>query len=119
MSLWRRRFLERGLVGLYSERPSGHTSPYDGEQVARLIQRTLRSKPPGATHWSVRGFARSTGVSNGTVQRYFSLFGVQPHRTKGLKLSSDPFFVEKVRDIVGLYLNPPDNALVLCVDEKS
>jgi transposase len=119
VSLWRRRFRERGLAGLYSERPSGPARTYDDEQVARLIQRALTSNPPGATHWSVRRFARATGVSKSTVQRYFSLFGVQPHRTKGFKLSNDPFFVEKVRDIVGLYLNPPDKTLVLCVDEKT
>ena len=119
VSLWRRRFVERGLAGLYSERPSGHARTYDDEQVARLIQRALTSKPKGATQWSVRRFARATGVSKSTVHRYFSLFGVQPHRTKGFKLSNDLFFVEKVRDIVGLYLNPPDKALVLSVDEKT
>jgi len=119
VSLWRRRFLERGLAGLYAERPAGHARSYDEEQVARLIRRALTTKPKDATHWSVRRFGRATGVSKSTVQRYFSLFGVQPHRAKGFKLSNDPFFVEKLRDIVGLYLNPPDKALVLCVDEKS
>lgn len=119
VSLWRRRFLERGLAGLYSERPSAHARTYDEEQVARLMRRALRTRPKDATHWSRRGFAKATGVSKSTVQRYFSLFGIQPHRHKTFKLSNDPFFVEKVRDIVGLYLNPPENALVLCVDEKS
>ena len=79
----------------------------------------LRTRPKDATHWSVRGIAGQTGISKSSVQRYFALFGVQPHRTRSFKLSTDPFFVEKVRDIVGLYLNPPDHALVLCVDEKS
>ena len=79
----------------------------------------LHSKPAVATHWSVRSVAAHTGISKSTVARYFALFGLQPHRSKSFKLSTDPFFVEKVRDIVGLYLNPPDNALVLCVDEKS
>jgi transposase/DNA-binding transcriptional MerR regulator len=119
VSLWRRRFLERGLAGLYAERPAGHARSYDEEQVARLMQRALSSRPKQGTHWSVRSFAKASGVSKSTVQRYFSLFGIQPHRRNSFKLSNDPFFVEKVRDIVGLYLNPPENALVLCVDEKS
>ncbi len=79
----------------------------------------LTRLPKDATHWSVRGVAAKTALSKSTVQRYFQLFGVQPHRTKGFQLSPDPFFIEKVRDVVGLYLNPPDKALVLCVDEKS
>jgi transposase len=119
VSLWCRRFIERGLAGLYSERPSGHARKYDDERVAQLIKQALSTKPEHATHWSVRGFARATGVSKSTVQRYFSLFGVQPHRSRGFKLSNDPFFIEKVRDIVGLYLHPPDKALVLSVDEKT
>jgi transposase len=119
VSLWRRRFLERGLAGLYSERPSSHARTYDEEQVARLMRRALTTRPKDVTHWSTRSFAKVTGISKSTVQRYFSLFGIQPHRRKSFKLSNDPFFIEKVRDIVGLYLNPPENALVLCVDEKS
>ena len=88
--------------------------------MARLLRTVLRSAPPdGGTHWSVRTVAATTRISKSTVQRYFTLFGVQPHRTRAFKLSPDPFFVEKVRDIVGLYLNPPEKALVLCVDEKS
>jgi putative transposase len=81
--------------------------------VAELINRALRSRPKNATHWSVRSLAEETGVSKSTVARYFALFGVQLHRSKNFKLSADPFFVEKVRDVVGLYLNPPDKALVL------
>src|SRR6202453_2149614 len=85
----------------------------------RLMRKVLHSRPPNATHWSVRGVAQETGISKSTVARYFALFGVQPHRSKSFKLPTDPFFMEKVRDVVGLYLNPPDQALVLCVDEKS
>ena len=94
-------------------------STYGDEQVAALINQVLRSKPKHATHWSVRLVAAETGIAKSTVARYFTLFGLQPHRSKSFKLSTDPFFVEKVRDVVGLYLNPPDKALVLCVDEKS
>ena len=83
------------------------------------MQKALETKPKDGTHWTVRSFADASGLSKSTVQRYFHLFGIQPHRSKSFKLSTDPFFVEKVRDIVRLYLNPPDNALVLCVDEKS
>ena len=119
VGLWRGRFLARGLAGLYAERPAGAPRTYDEEQVARLMRKALATRPKGATHWSVRSFAKVSGLSKSTVQRYFSLFGLQPHRRKSFKLSNDPFFVEKVRDIAGLYLNPPDKALVLCVDEKS
>lgn len=84
-----------------------------------MINTVLKSQPKGATHWSVRSVAEETGISKSTVHRIFQLFGLQPHRTKSFKLSTDQQFVEKVRDIVGLYLNPPDKALVLCVDEKS
>lgn len=119
ISLWRRRFRESGLAGLHTEFRSGRPRSIDDEQVAELINRVLQKRPVRATHWSVRGVSQVTGISKSQVQRYFSLFGLQPHRSKSFKLSTDPFFVEKVRDIVGLYLNPPDNALVLCVDEKS
>jgi transposase len=87
--------------------------------VAGLLRRTLKQKPPGATHWSVRLAAEANGLSKSTVHRVFQLFALQPHRSKSFKLSTDPFFVEKVRDVVGLYLNPPDHAVVLSVDEKS
>ena len=119
ISLWRRRFRESGLAGLHTEFRSGRPRSIEDDQVAELINRVLQEKPKGATHWSVRGVSQETGISKSQVQRYFSLFGLQPHRSKSFKLSTDPFFVDKVRDIVGLYLNPPDNALVLCVDEKS
>jgi len=117
---WRRRYRAQGLAGLYDAPRSGRPREHDDERVAQLLRTVLRSAPPdGGTHWSVRTVAAKTRISKSTVQRYFRLFGVQPHRTRTFKLSPDPFFVEKVRDIVGLYLNPPDNALVLCVDEKS
>lgn len=115
----RSRFLAQGLMGLYDEpRPGGPRSISD-EEVSILIRRTLESKPKARTHWSCRSIASETGLSKSTVQRVWRAFGIQPHRQKHFKLSTDPFFVEKVRDIVGLYLNPPDNAMVLCVDEKS
>ena len=116
---WRKRYLQRGIAGLYGEKPPGRPRSRDDEQVAQLMRRALSTRPKEGTHWSVRSFAKASGVSKSTVQRYFALFGLQPHRSKSFKLSTDPFFVEKVRDIVGLYLNPPEKALVLCVDEKS
>ena len=116
---WRQRFVEQRIAGLHDELRPGRPRRYGDQQVAQLINRVLHSKPDNATHWSVRSVAEATGVSKSTVARYFALFGLQPHRSKSFKLSTDPFFVEKVRDVVGLYLNPPDKALVLCVDEKS
>ena len=116
---WRGRFVRQSLAGLYDEpRPGGPRSITD-ERVARLIRRTLHTKPNNATHWSCRSIAAETKLSKSTVHRVWRAFGLQPHRQKHFKLSTDPFFVEKVRDIVGLYLNPPDKAMVLCVDEKS
>ena len=116
---WRRRFLEQGLEGLHDELRSGRPRIHEDEQVAEVVHTALQSVPPGATHWSVRAMAEHTGISKSTVQRWFNLFGIQPHRQRHFKLSTDPFFVEKVRDIVGLYLNPPDHAVVLCIDEKT
>lgn len=116
---WRRRFRQARLAGLYDAPRPGRPRTHDEDEVARLLRTVLRTRPKDATHWSVRTVATTTGISKSTVQRYFRLFGVQPHRTRAFKLSTDPFFVEKVQDIVGLYLNPPDHALVLCVDEKS
>ena len=116
---WRNRFLQHGVAGLYGEARPGRPRTHDDERVATLLNKVLASKPKNATHWSVRSVAAETGVAKSTVHRFFNLFALQPHRTKSFKLSTDPFFVEKVRDIVGLYLNPPDKALVLCVDEKS
>ena len=119
VSHWRRRYREHGLVGLHDAPRAGRPRTHDDAEVAWLLRTVLRSQPAVATHWTVRAAAAKTGISKSTVARYFQLFGVQPHRQKSFKLSTDPFFVEKVRDIVGLYLNPPEHALVLCVDEKS
>ena len=117
---WRSRFIERRIAGLYDDIRPGAPRTIDDERVAKLINTTLHTKPAdGSTHWSVRTAAGETGISKSSVQRYFQLFGLQPHRTDGFKLSTDPFFIEKLRDVVGLYLSPPDNALVICVDEKS
>jgi putative transposase len=117
---WRKRFLKHRIAGLYDELRPGKPRSIDDEQVAMLIRRTLEKKPKnGSTHWSVRTAAAESGISKSSVQRYFTLFGIKPHRTKSFKLSNDALFIEKSRAVVGLYLNPPDNALVLCVDEKS
>lgn len=116
---WRKRFADSGLQGLHDEVRPGRPRSVSDEKVAELIQRTLHSKPAGATHWSTRSMADESGLSHMTVSRIWRTFGLKPHRSKTFKLSNDAFFVEKVRDIVGLYLNPPENAVVLCVDEKS
>ena len=117
---WRSRFLKHRLMGLHDELRPGKPRSIEDERIAELIKMTLHTKPAdGSTHWSVRSVAAETGISKSSVHRYFSLFGLQPHRSKSFKLSTDPFFIEKLRDVVGLYLSPPENALVLCVDEKS
>jgi putative transposase len=116
---WRQRFLDLGIHGLHEELRPGRPRTISDERVATLIRKTLNAKPKNATQWSVRSMAQVTGISWSTVGRIWRAFGLQPHRQRHFKLSTDPFFVEKVRDIVGLYLNPPDAALVLCVDEKS
>ena len=116
---WRSRYLKQGLQGLHDELRPGRPRSISDQKIATLIRKTLKSKPKNGTHWSVRTMAEATQVSKSSVQRVWKAFGLQPHRQRHFKLSTDPFFVEKVRDIVGLYLNPPDNAMVLCVDEKS
>jgi putative transposase len=116
---WRRRFLEQGVSGLHDELRPGRPRPISDERVAQLVRKTLETKPKGGTHWSIRQIAAETRLSKSTVHRIWQAFGLEPHRQKHFKLSNDPFFVEKVRDIVGLYLHPPENAVVLCVDEKS
>ena len=116
---WRWRFAERRLEGLYDEPRPGAPRQIGDDAIAETVRRTLEETPADATHWSLRSMARSTGYAPSTIHRIWRAFGLQPHRSKSFKLSSDPFFVEKVRDIVGLYLNPPERALVLCVDEKS
>ncbi len=116
---WRRRFCQQGLMGLYDELRPGSPRLISDERIAALIHKTLKKKPKGATHWTCRSLAAEAKLSKSTVQRVWKAFGLQPHRQKPFQLSNDPFFVEKVRDLVGLYLNPPDQAMVLCVDEKS
>lgn len=116
---WRQRYIDHGLKGLHDELKPGRPRTISDERVATVIRKTLQSKPKGGTHWAVRPMAESTRISKSTVHRIWTAFGVQPHRRESFKLSTDPFFVEKVRDIVGLYLSPPKNAVVLGVDEKS
>jgi transposase len=116
---WRQRFIDRRLDGLLDEPRPGAPRKISDEDVERVVVQTLESTPRDATHWSVRSMAKATGISPTTVHRIWRAFSLQPHRSETFKLSKDPLFVEKVRDIVGLYLDPPDKALVLCVDEKS
>lgn len=116
---WRERFGRLRVDGLLDEPRSGAPRRIGDEQVAALIDRTLEERPAGASHWSQRSMARVSGLSGSTVGRVWRAFGLQPHRADTFKLSTDPLFADKVRDIVGLYLAPPDRALVLCVDEKS
>ena len=117
---WRKRYRAQGIEGLHDELRSGRPRTHEDERLAEVIGLALQTKPPdGFTHWSVRAMAGHSGVSKSTVQRWFNLFAIQPHRQRHFKLSNDPFCVGKVRDIVGLYLNPPDHAVVLCVDEKT
>ena len=116
---WRSRFLKPRLEGLYDEPRPGAPRTVSDAQVEPVVIRTLESTPRGETHWSTRGLAKATGLSRMTISRIWHAFGLQPHRTDAFKLSPDPLLIEKVRDIVGLYINPPDHALVLCVDEKS
>ena len=116
---WRARFLESRLEGLYDEPRPGAPRKVSDEQIEQVIIKTLESTPRGQTHWSTRELAKASGLSRMTISRIWRAFGLQPHRVETFKLSPDPLLVEKVRDIVGLYMNPPDHALVLCVDEKS
>jgi transposase len=116
---WRRRFVERRLDGLLDEPRPGAPRTIDDARIEKLIATTLNQLPRGATHWSTRLMAGKLGLSQSTVGRVWRAFGLQPHRVETFKLSTDPLFIEKVRDIVGLYLDPPLKAMVLCVDEKS
>lgn len=116
---WRRRFLKARIEGLLDEARPGRPRTIGDDQVAAVIERTLRSTPSDATHWSIRSMAKRAGFSHTTIRRIWTAFGLQPHRSQTFKLSNDPLFVDKVRDIVGLYLSPPNRALVLSVDEKS
>ena len=115
---WRRRFAARGPDGLLDEPRPGAPRTITDADVERVITLTLETPPPDATHWSTRRLAAAAGMSQTAVSRIWRAFALRPHRAETFKLSTDPLFIEKVRDIVGLYLNPPDHALVLCVDEK-
>ena len=116
---WRGRFALRGLDGLHDEPRPGKPRSISDDDVERVIVKTLEQLPANATHWSTRSMAAATGMSQSAVSRIWRAFGLKPHQTEAFKLSPDPQFIDKVRDIVGLYLNPPDAAVVLCVDEKS
>lgn len=115
---WRRRFIENRGAGLLDEPRPGAPRQITDEQVEDVVVRTLERTPQGATHWSTRDMAKATGLSHMTVRRIWRAFGLEPHRTETFKLSPDPLLIDKVRDIVGLYLNPPDHAVVFCVDVK-
>ena len=116
---WRKRFLESGLDGLVDAPRPGTPRTITDEDIERVIAKTLEERPKNATHWSTRSMADVTGLSQSAISRIWRAFSLQPHRMETFKLSNDPLFVSKVRDIVGLYMDPPDRALVLCVDEKS
>ena len=116
---WRGRFARRGLDGLHDEPRPGKPRSIGDDAIERVIVKTLEQQPPNATHWSTRSMAQATGMSQTAIGRIWRAFGLKPHRTETFKLSPDPQFIDKVRDIVGLYLNPPDAAVVMCVDEKS
>ena len=116
---WRRRFLKLGCDGLLDDPRPGAPRRIGDRDVERVITRTLESTPQDATHWSTRSMAEACGLSQSAVSRIWRAFGLQPHRSETFKLSSDPLFIEKLRDIVGLYLHPPERAVVFCVDEKS
>jgi transposase len=116
---WRRRFLKDRCDGLLDEGRPGHPRTINDDQVPEVIERTLRTTPPDATHWSIRSMAAATGFSHTTIRRMWTASGLQPHSSLTFKLSSDPLFIDKVRDIVGLYLSPPNRAVILSVDEKS
>jgi transposase len=116
---WRGRFARMGLDGLHDEPRPGRPRTVSDDDVERVIVKTLEDQPADATHWSTRSMAKATGMSQSAVSRIWRAFGLKPHQTESFKLSPDPLFIDKVRDIVGLYLNPPEAAVVLCLDEKS
>ena len=119
VTTWRNRFAAKRLGGLLDEPRPGAPRKIGDDKITEVVTTTLETMPAAATHWSTRSMAKASGLSVSTVHRIWRAFSLQPHRSETFKLSSDPLFVEKVRDIVGLYLDPPDRALVLCVDEKS
>lgn len=116
---WRKRFALYRIDGLLDEPRPGAPRQIGDDEVADVVRRTLETSPRNATHWSLRSMAQASGFAPSTIHRIWKAFNLQPHRTETFKLSTDPLFVEKVRDVVGLYLSPPERALVLCVDEKS
>jgi len=116
---WRGRFVRDRVDGLFDERRPGAPRRVTDKMVEKVVAATLEAKPRGATHWSTRSLAKRVGLSHSTVSRIWHAFNLRPHRTETFKLSQDPLLVPKVRDIVGLYMNPPDRAVVLCADEKS
>jgi transposase len=116
---WRRRFVERRLEGLFDEPRPGAKRTVTDDLVEAVVVKTLEEKPTDATHWSTRSMAEATGMSQSAISRIWRAFGLQPHRSESFKLSTDPQFIEKLRDVVGLYLDPPERAVVLCTDEKS
>ena len=116
---WRRRFLDRRLEGLFDEPRVGRPRTLSDADIQRVVDTTLHEKPRASTQWSTRTLAKKLDLSRDAVQRVWRAFGLQPHRTDTFSLSKDPQFIEKVRDVVGLYMAPPDNAVVLCLDEKS
>lgn len=119
VGVWRKRFLARGLDGLFDEPRVGAPRKIGDDRIEEVVTKTLESTPRGATHWSTRQMAKKLGLSQTSISRIWRAFGLKPHRSQTFVLSKDPQLVAKVRDIVGLYLSPPANALVLCVDEKS
>jgi transposase len=116
---WRGRFIHERLDGLYDEPRPGTPRQISDQQIGQVIVRTLEATPRGETHWSSRGMANVSGLGRTTIQQIWRAFGLQPHRTKTFKLSTDPLLIDKVRDLVGLYMHPPTHAVVFCVDEKS
>ncbi len=119
-ALWRKRFLTQGLDGIWEVQPGrGRKPSYNEKKVAAIVAATLQTKPTGSTHWSCRTMARAQQVSPSTINRLWQEYNLKPHRTRNFKLSRDIKFLEKLTDVVGLYLNPPDRSLVLCIDEKS
>src|SRR6185436_7275878 len=120
VALWRRRVREQGIGCIWEIAPGrGRKVHYGSEEIARIVEATLQTKPEGSTHWSTRTMALAQGVSKNTIQRVWQEHQIKPHLTKSFKLSRDPKFLEKLTDVVGVYLTPPQNAVVLCVDEKS
>jgi transposase len=116
---WRGRFVSDRVEGLYDEPRPGTPRTISDAEIEQVVVRTLESKPRGASQWSTRSMAKATGFSQSTISRVWRAFGLQPHRSETFKLSPDPLLIEKIRDIVGLYVNPPEHAVVFCVDEKS